>query len=454
MTGFYSVNPYTGENYGKFSFIDDAVLISKIENGRNEYYNYWKFLPINERAKLLGKISQNLKKDISHLSQLITDEMGKPISESVAEIEKVIWLIDYHSKHAEDFLKKKKIKTSYSEAYIHYEPLGGILGIMPWNYPFWQVFRFAIPSLLAGNVIYLKHAPNVPQCALAIENVFCNSLNNNSIYQNLFVDTDKVSMILQHDFIQGVSLTGSENAGSRVGEIAGRNIKKAVFELGGTDAFIICNDADFNKAVDQFLISRMSNNGQICIAAKRLFVQSEIYGKVKSLLKEKILALKKGNPSDLDTQVSCLARNDLKENLLFQLDNLREIGAEFIVDQTQDDKNSCSPLLIELSKSISKNFDQEIFGPVAMLIKFNELSEIPDFVNSSRYGLAASLWSQDIDKAVKIAERIEVGNISINKLVSSDPRIPFGGVKKSGYGREMAEAGMKEFVNAKAIVIN
>lgn len=454
MTGFNSVNPYTGENYGNFPFIDDEMLISKIENGKSEYYNFWKYLPVNERAKLIRKISIILKKDLNHLSKLITEEMGKPIRESVAEIEKVIWLIDYHTKNAEKFLRKKIIKTEYNQSYIQYEPLGGILGIMPWNYPFWQVFRFSIPNMLVGNIIFLKHAPNVPQCAQAIENVICDSLNKKSIYQNLFIDIEKVSMVMQHEFIQGVSLTGSENAGSRVGELAGKNIKKAVLELGGTDPFIICNDADHSKAIDQFMISRMSNNGQICIAAKRLFVQSKIYNSVKSVLKRRIESLKIGDPINLETQISCLARNDLKENLMNQLDNLKKIGANFVLDMVSGDENICSPVLIELKKNDAEKFDQEIFGPVAILIKFEELSEIPELVNSSRYGLAASLWTNDIDEAIKIAEKIETGNVSINKLVSSDPRIPFGGIKKSGYGREMAEAGIKEFVNAKAIVIN
>lgn len=454
MKGFNSINPYTGENYGNFPFIDGDVLASKIENGKKEYYTYWKFLPINERAKLIRRISLNLKSDISHLSKVITNEMGKPIRESVAEIEKVIWLIDYHSKNAGKFLRKKLIKSEYSHSFIQYEPLGGILGIMPWNYPFWQVFRFAIPNMLAGNIIFLKHAPNVPQCAIDIENVICNSLNNQFLYHNLFIDTDMVSLIMQNDFIQGVSLTGSENAGSRVGEIAGKNIKKTVLELGGTDPFIICNDADHKKAVDQFLISRMSNNGQICIAAKRLFVQSGIYYEVKSQLIRKIEKLKIGDPLNYETQISCLARKDLKENLLEQLDNLKKIGANFVLDLIKGDDNTCSPLLVELKKDEAENIDQEIFGPVAILIKFDELSEISGLVNSSRYGLAASLWTKDIDKAIEIAGNIETGNVSINKLVASDPRIPFGGIKKSGYGREMAEAGMKEFVNAKAIVIN
>jgi len=453
MNGFYSINPYTNENYGNFPFIDDDVLISKIEHGRNEYYNYWKFLPINQRTKLIRNISLALKNDIKHLSELITEEMGKPIRESIAEIEKVIWLIDYHNKNAGKFLKNKIIKTEYSQSFIKYEPLGGILGIMPWNYPFWQVFRFAIPNMLAGNIIFLKHAPNVPRCAIAIENIISNSINNNSIYQNLFIDISKVSKVLEHDFIQGVSLTGSENAGSRVGEIAGRNIKKAVLELGGTDPFIICNDADYLTALDQFIISRMSNNGQICIAAKRLFVQSHIYEKVKTLLKSKLETLKIGDPKNSDTQISCLARKDLKENLLIQIDQLKEIGANFILNNKHEDLNTCSPLLIELKKNEAEKFDHEIFGPVAILVKFEELSEIPEMANSSRYGLAASLWTKDVNKAVEIAGKIETGNVSVNKIVASDPRIPFGGIKKSGYGREMAEAGIKEFVNAKAIVI-
>lgn len=454
MTGFHSVNPYTGEFSGHFQFISGQDINIKIDAGRDEYYGNWKMLSVNKRAKLIRPLADYLRENKFALGELITREMGKPVKESVSEIEKVAWLIDYHCGNASKFLKNKKIVAGYTSSYISYEPLGGILGIMPWNFPFWQVFRFAVPAMLAGNIIFVKHAPNVPLCALEIERIFAMFLHSERIYQNLFIDTPQVEQVVADTFIQGVSLTGSEKAGSIVGSLAGRNIKKAVLELGGTDPFIICDDADHTKAVEHFVLSRMSNNGQICIAAKRLFVQNGIYDQVRDLLIERISSLRSGDPLDSSTQISCLARPDLKEVLLNQIENLKNSSAGVLYGKPDSSSTVCSPVVIEIDKTKIISHDEEIFGPVAVLTKFNTISEIPELVNSSRYGLAASLWTNDLKKAGKLIREIEVGTIAVNKMVASDPAIPFGGIKKSGYGREMAEAGIKEFVNIKSVVIN
>ena len=454
MTGFNSVNPYTGEFYGHFPFISNSEIIDKISVARDEYYRYWKKLSVKKRSQLIRPVAEYLLKNKLSLAQIISEEMGKPLRESISEIEKVAWLIDFTCENAAKFLKPEKIKTEYTSSYVSYEPVGGILGIMPWNYPFWQVFRFAIPTMLAGNMVFVKHAPNVPLCALEIEKIFSGNLGNAGIYQNLFLDITQVETVIEDDFIQGVSLTGSEKAGSAVGLLAGKYIKKAVLELGGTDPFIICNDADIELALDQFILSRMSNNGQICIAAKRLIVQSGVYDDVKSKLIKMISTLQTGNPLDNATKISCLARPDLKSAMTEQIENLKALGANILYSKLDISPTLCSPVVIELDSHEAAKFDEEIFGPVALLLKFDNIAEVPHIVNSSRYGLAASLWTRDLKKAGHLINDIETGNISVNKMVSSDPRIPFGGTKKSGFGREMAETGIKEFVNAKSVVIN
>lgn len=454
MTGFHSVNPYTGEVLGHYPFISDQEISNKIADGQKVYYTYWKKLSVNKRSKLIKPISGYLRENKFVLGELISREMGKPVRESVSEIEKVAWMIDFHCDNASKFLKDKKIEAGYTSSYISFEPLGGVLGIMPWNFPFWQVFRFAVPAMLAGNMIFVKHAPNVPLCALEIEKIFTLFLPNCNVYQNLFIDINQVEQVIAHNFIQGVSLTGSEKAGSIVGSLAGKNIKKSVLELGGTDPFIICDDADLPKAIEQFIISRMSNNGQICIAAKRLLVQEGIYDQVKEMLIEKISSLKSGDPLDPSTQISCLARPDLKRNLTDQIEKLKFSNAKFLYGAVDSTATGCSPIVIEIDKTEMIKHDEEIFGPVALLTKFASVSEIPGLVNSSRYGLAVSLWTRDMKTAGKLIKDIETGTIAVNKMVASDPRIPFGGIKKSGFGREMAEIGIKEFVNIKSVVIN
>jgi succinate-semialdehyde dehydrogenase/glutarate-semialdehyde dehydrogenase len=454
MTGFDSVNPFTGKKNGFFPFISDIELEKKVLAGCACFDDYWKKLSINTRAEMIKPISSYLISRKLEWAGIITNEMGKPIRESISEVEKVAWMIDYHCENAAEFLKDDIIKTSYHESYVSYEPIGGILGIMPWNFPFWQVFRFAIPAMLSGNVIFLKHAPNVPLCALEIERIFSVHLKNDFIYQNLFIDTDQAAILIGYDFIQGISITGSERAGSAVGANAGRNIKKCVLELGGSDPFVIFDDADIDKATDQFVLSRMSNNGQVCIAAKRLLIHDDVYDIVIELLKDKLSGLKIGDPENEETQISCLARPDLKNFLITQVEKFVNSGSDIIFGKYDQSATVFSPMLIEIDAAKLNDLDEELFGPVALITRFKDAEDAVQLINGSRYGLAASIWTKDLHKAKSLLKDINTGTVAVNRIVASDPRMPFGGVKKSGFGREMAEAGMKEFVNAKSVMID
>ena len=451
---FVSSNPYTGEKYKEYPFITTEVLNEKLEHASKTYYDFWKKLSVEERVEHLASLPEILLSDLEYHATLITKEMGKPLKEAKAEVKKLIWLIEYYLENASDFLKPENIKTEYKKSYLRYDPIGGVLGIMPWNYPYWQVYRWAIPTMLAGNTVLLKHAPNVPQCALAIEKTFYEAIGEKGVFQNLFVDIPQVEEILQHPFVQGVSLTGSERAGASVGALAGKNIKKAVLELGGNDPFIICKNAEINKALEQFVISRMSNNGQICIAAKRLFVHTDIYSEVKTMLIEKLSKLKSGNPMEPDVDISCLAREDLKDNLNKQIDDIVSLGAIMLYKGGDITANACAPVILEIGRELNYDYDEEVFGPVAVLIPFNDKKELLQVANSGKYGLAASIWNKDISVAEELARDLEVGNVAINKMVASDPRIPFGGTKRSGFGREMGKEGIREFVNVKAVVID
>jgi len=450
---FISSNPFTGKVIEKFSYISDEELYQKIRLSQDIYYGYWSKLTVAQRVEKIKGLSQLLRDNDEKYGKIITSEMGKPLKESIGEVNKVAWLIDYYVENAVDFLKPKVIKAGYGKSYLRYDPLGGILGIMPWNYPFWQVYRFAIPTMLAGNTVFLKHAPNVPVCGLEIEKTFDDVLKIKGVFQNLFIDIPQVEKVLEHRFVQGVSLTGSDRAGKSVGAIAGKNIKKSVLELGGNDPFILCKDADMDEAIEQFVVARMSNNGQICIAAKRMFVHEDIYDLVREKLIKKVSELKIGDPMDADTDITCLARPDLKDNLFVQIETIQSMGASLAYNGGELTENSCAPIIMEMDSSVSYDFDEEVFGPVAVVIKFENDEELLKMANMSKYGLAASIWSSDIARAEILAGKIEVGNVSINKMVTSDPRIPFGGTKQSGYGREMSEEGIKEFVNVKAIVV-
>ena len=381
--------------------------------------------------------------------------MGKPITQSRAEVTKCVFLCDYYIENAKAFLANKIIETADFKSYVTYQPLGAVLGIMPWNFPFWQVFRFAIPTLLAGNVVLLKHAPNVPQCAVELEKIFCTAVGNQDVFQSVFIAIDQVEKAIQNKIVQAITLTGSDRAGSSVGALAGSNIKKCVLELGGTDAFIVLKDADLSKAAKVAIQSRMNNCGQTCISAKRIIVDKTIADQFIGLLAKEISNMKIGDPFDPDTELSCLARPDLVENLERQVNSSLEKGAETVLKggRKSKDSNYYFPELLTNIKPDMAVYKEEVFGPVTTVLTFEREEQALKIANDSAYGLGAAIWTKDLEKAENMALALDAGAIAINDMVKSDPRMPFGGIKRSGFGRELSLEGIREFVNVKSVII-
>ena len=405
-------------------------------------YKQWKKTPLQTRIKTLLSIAKTLQNNTEKAATLITQEMGKPITESRAEVEKCIALCHYYAENAETLLTPPTPS-------IVYEPTGTILAIMPWNYPLWQVFRFAIPTLLAGNTVLLKHAPNVPKCAQFIETLFT------PILKNIQIDVDKIETLIADSQITGVTLTGSVKAGSSVAALAGKHIKPCVLELGGSDPFIICEDADLPKALDAAIRARLLNNGQTCISAKRFLIhkthyQAFIDGYLERLSKKKI-----GNPLNEDTDLGPLARADIKETLQTQLDESLKLGAKKHTANLKipEKGNYFEPCLLTNLTPNMPVLTQETFGPIAVAIPFTTTEEAIQIANQTHYGLGASIWTQTPTLATQFATEIQAGNIAINQTVTSLFHLPFGGTKSSGIGRELGTLGLTSFCNIKTIVI-
>jgi len=388
-------------------------------------------------------------------AKLMVTEMGKPINEARAEIEKCALVCDYYADNARHFLKDEPLKTEAQNSFISHEPLGIVLAIMPWNFPFWQLFRFAAPALMAGNVVMMKHAPNVPQCACKIIEVFLQAGLESGIVQNLFIDNSIVATLIGDPRISAVTLTGSERAGSSVAMQAGKHIKRCVLELGGSDPFIVLDDANLSAAVKVAVKSRMINNGQSCIAAKRFIVSQEVIDSFMNLLETELKNVKMGDPIEETTTLGPLARADLRENLERQVELSVSQGAKVIETNTDHFERGYffAPLILKDVKPGIAAFEEELFGPVFSITPFKTEDEAILLANQSEYGLGASIWTTDIEKGQLIARKIEAGCVFVNDLVRSDPRVPFGGIKKSGYGRELSHLGIKEFVNEKTVWI-
>ncbi|MTE27708.1 NAD-dependent succinate-semialdehyde dehydrogenase [Winogradskyella ouciana] len=445
-------NPYNGEHIKTYKLDSKVVLNKKLELA-NATFKSWKLLEISERAKLLQKLADELLADKDSLSKLITLEMGKPITESKAEIEKCAFLIQFYAHNADQFLADAIIETDAHESYISYDPLGCILAVMPWNYPFWQVFRFAIPTLIAGNVALLKHASNVTGCAIAIEKLFNKSGFPEGCFQTLLADHDTIEEIIGNDIVKAVTLTGSEKAGKSIAQTAGKHLKKTVLELGGNNACIILKDADLDKHLDTIVKARMQNSGQSCIAAKRFLVEEEIYDEFLEQFTKKVKALNYDDPFKEDTNMSCLARPDLADILEEQVSKSVEKGAKVHYGNTRGDAYYQPTILTNITKDMPV-FKEETFGPVAPIIKVKNLDEAIAMASNSRFGLGTMIFTKDYKKASKKVLAIEDGAYFINEMVKSDPRLPFGGTKASGYGRELSKEGILEFVNKKTIFIN
>lgn len=446
---FKSIFPYTQEVIAEYPLMDDATINQCITTAEKAY-PFWKAMSFDERATILNKVAVILKRDRDTLATLITNEMGKVIAESKGEVEKCAFTCEYYAEHAERFLKDELLEAGYTKSFVSYEPIGAVLAIMPWNFPFWQVFRYAAPTLMAGNVTMLKHAPNVCGSAKVIEQIFIEAGAPVGVFQTLIIDTPEVEKLLATNIIQAVTLTGSEKAGSSVAAIAGKNIKKSLLELGGSDALIVLPDADMKNAATVAMQSRMLNAGQSCIGSKRFIVLKDAMDGFMQQVIEIIKTLKQGNPFDTTVTTGPMARPDLVENLHNQLAQSLLSGAHLAHGGEINGNNFNPALLLNVQKGMPA-FDQETFGPMAAIIEAKDEAEAIKLANDSEYGLAGSVWTNDLDKGISLARKITTGAVFINSLVKSDPRLPFGGIKKSGYGRELGRHGILEFVNAKTI---
>jgi len=450
-----SINPATGHEINYYQEHTEAEISDAINNSYQAYQS-WRENDLDQRAQALMRVADMLEKNCFDYANLMSTEMGKPIVQARAEVNKSAWVCRYYAEHATHFLQDESIKTDYQESYITYNPLGPILGIMPWNFPFWQVLRFAAPTLMAGNTIILKHASNVSGCALAIEELFRNCLPMENCFQSLLIHHNKIPLLISHPKVRAVSLTGSTNAGKKVAALAGAHLKKCVLELGGNDPYIILPDADIEKAVKACAQSRLLNNGQSCIAAKRFIVHKDVLDEFTSSLKDNFTQVLMGNPHEEKNTLGPLARIDLRDELDDQVQRSLKAGAKCILGGKPLKGNGAfypPTILVDVSEDMPA-FNEELFGPVASIIVAKDTNHAIELANNSQYGLGAAIFSKDIKKAQHMASKqIESGACFINDFVKSDPRLPFGGIKDSGYGRELGVNGIREFTNIKTVCL-
>ncbi|MDX1270588.1 NAD-dependent succinate-semialdehyde dehydrogenase [Bizionia paragorgiae] len=446
-----TTNPFNNKSLNSYTLFTEQQVQNSLELA-DSCFSTWKKTSVSERTSLLSVLGDLLNKNKAEFSELMTLEMGKPISQSRAEIEKCITLCDFYETNAESFLADDIIETEAEESYISYDPLGTILAVMPWNYPFWQVLRFAIPTVTAGNTVLLKHASNVTGCALAIQELFEQAGYPKGCFQTLLVDHKTIASIISNDIVKAVSLTGSEKAGKSIAEIAGKNLKKCVLELGGNNACIILDDADLDTYMDTIVNARMQNTGQSCIAAKRFIVTEGIHDTFIKRFKAKIENLRYSNPLDENTTISTLAREDLAEDLQKQVDDAISKGAQVVVGNSRNKSYFEATLLTNATPEMDV-FKEETFGPVAPVFKVKNLDEALKLAGNSKFGLGTMVFTKDIETVSKKVIEINDGAFFINELVKSDSRLPFGGTKASGYGRELSQEGIREFVNVKTVYI-
>jgi succinate-semialdehyde dehydrogenase / glutarate-semialdehyde dehydrogenase len=450
-----TINPTTGETLKTFTPLTDAEIEIKLSLAESAFQQYRK-TTFAQRSQWLNQAADILEQDKLKFAQIMTTEMGKPILSAIAEAEKCAAVCRFYAEKAPEFLADLAIVSDASYSYISYQPLGVILAVMPWNYPFWQVFRFVAPALMAGNVGILKHASNVPQCALAIAEVITQAGFPGGVFQSLLIGADKVKSIIEDDRVKAATLTGSEPAGAALASAAGQQIKKVVLELGGSDPFIVLESAELELAVTTAVKARMLNNGQSCIAAKRFIVADAIAEQFESQLIAQFKALKIGDPMQEDTDIGPLATPSIRTELDQQVQAAIQQGAKVLIGgQTITDRpgNFYQPTILSDIAPDSATAKEEFFGPVAMLFRVQNLDQAIALANNIPFGLGASAWTSNPEECDRLICEIEAGGVFINGLVKSDPRLPFGGIKRSGYGRELSSQGIHEFVNIKTVWI-
>lgn len=450
-----TVNPYTNLPGKEFDELTEEQIETKITAADTAYIS-WRDTPVKERCAILAKVAQLLQDKKDKLAKLITEEMGKLISESRDEIDISSAIYKYYADNAESFLQDRQLEVEKGSAYIKYSPIGIILGVEPWNYPFYQVARLAAPNIAAGNVIMIKHASIVPQCAQAIEDIFKEAGAPEGVYTNLFVSGKNISRLADDKRIKGLSLTGSEDAGSSLAEAAGKNLKKSVLELGGNDPFIVLDDADVDHAVKMAFAGRMKNMGQSCTAAKRMIVDEKVADTFTEKLAEKVRNMRVGDPSEEDTEIGPLSSEDAAKKLNKQIQETIEQGAKVLLGGKRMDRPGAfvEPTILTDIKPGMTAYHEELFGPVISIYKVKGEEEAVKLANDSDFGLGGSVYSKDVVRAERVALQIETGMVFINEPTSSSPELPFGGIKRSGYGRELSDLGIHEFVNKKLIRIS
>jgi succinate-semialdehyde dehydrogenase/glutarate-semialdehyde dehydrogenase len=449
-----SINPTTGETLKEFPSLTDAQIEKKLAGAERAFQEHRRtsFL---KRAELMMAVASLLEQEKEKLARIITLEMGKLLSASVDEVMKCARGCRFYAENAERFLADEPAQTDAARSYVRYQPLGAVLAIMPWNFPFWQVFRFAAPALMAGNVALLKHAANVPQCALAIEEIFCRAGFDEGLFQTLLIESDRVEKLIVDPRVKAVTLTGSDRAGSAVASVAAREIKKSVLELGGSDAFIVMPSADLEEALATGVKARTINTGQSCIAAKRFIVADKIYDDFLRKFVELMRALEIGDPLDERTEIGPLATEAILLGLDAQVQKSIAAGAKLLTGGNRIQRAGFfyePTVLVDVPRE-SPAYRQEMFGPVASFFRVRDEAEAITIANDNVYGLGASAWTSDVNEQEVFANELDAGMVFINGMVVSDPRLPFGGVKRSGFGRELGAFGIREFTNTKTVWI-
>ncbi|MGD2054375.1 MAG: NAD-dependent succinate-semialdehyde dehydrogenase [Gammaproteobacteria bacterium] len=449
---FIATSPTTGEELHRYALHNNEELMQFIDRAAGTFAS-WRKTTFEQRADLLRKVARLMRDDEERLARLMTVEMGKPIIEARGEVQKAAWCAEHYAEHGADYLAPGSLPSDATHSYVQHLPLGPILGILPWNAPFWLAFRFCAPAIMAGNTCLMKHDPHVPACAEAIADLFTRADAPAGLMQNLRIDKEQVEKVLRHDAVRAVSLTGSSAAGSQVAALAASQIKPAVLELGGSDPSLVLADADIDAAVEVLALSRIINAGQSCIAAKRIIVEAPVYDAFIEKLHTHLAALKMGDPAEESTQVGPIARADLRDGLHRQVSRTIEQGGRCLLGgEMPEGPGYFYPvtLLVDVTPDMQASCE-ETFGPIAVVMKADSADHALAIANDTAYGLAASVWTADVAMAERMSRDIEAGQVTINGIVKTDPRLPSGGIKRSGYGRELGPHGILEFVNVQQV---